>query len=105
MISELYNKTLRYNCSYYEMKSEVYSNLLIVFLGTHEFIITNNYFGVVALGRRSFDFDKRKAIYKYELKVNSIELSRIEQIIRKYEQNRLKINNISIERVGVLTDD
>ena len=99
MVKKLYDETLKYNCSYYEMKSEIYSNLLIVFLGTNEFIITNNFLGVVALGRRSYDFDKQQAIYKWQPMSENIHFSRVEKLIRTYEAQRLKIHNISIERV------
>lgn len=98
MLKELYNKKLRYNCSYYELKSEIYSNLLIIFLGTSDFIIVNNFFGVVAIGKRGFNFDKEQALYTYQLIENSIHISRIEQLIKTYEAKRLKIKNVLITR-------
>jgi len=93
----LYNSKLKYNCSYYEMKHKYRSDLLILFLGTSDFIITNNFFGVVAYGKRNFDFDNTKAIYTYKQIENSISKSDLVAIMKKYEKTRLKINNIEVK--------
>lgn len=102
MLKDLFESKLKYNCSYYEMKSEIYSNLLIVFLGTSDFIIVTNFSGVVAMGRRSFDFDQNKALYKWQPITQNIHFSRVEKLIKTYEAQRLKIKRVDIERVESL---
>ena len=102
MLKNLYESKLKYNCSYYEMKSQIYSDLMIVFLGTSDFIIVTNFAGVVAMGRRSFDFDKSQAVYKWQAMSETIHFSTVERLIKTYEAQRLKIKSVSIERVESL---
>lgn len=94
-LKKLYNEKLKYNCSYYEAKSSSGSDLLLVFIGCHEFIITNNYWGCIAFGIRSFDFDKETAVYNYEMTNNHISVSSVENLIRKYEKKKLNISKVS----------
>ena len=105
MMKSLYDSKLKYNCSYYEMKRENKSDLLIVFLGTSDFIITNNYWGVIAYGKRDFDFDKNISIYTYLQVNNHICKSEIERLIKKYEIKRLNITNIKIIESEKLKDE
>ena len=102
MIEKLYSEQLTFNCSYYEMKSENKSDLLIVFLGCSEFLITNNYWGVVAIGRRAFDFDTNTAKYKYTMTRQQVEASRLEKLIKTYEAKRLKLYSVEVVRVESL---
>ena len=97
LLKELYEKKLKYNCSYYEMKRKYKNDLLIVFLGTSDFIITTNFFGVVAYGKRTFDFDNMKSIYTLTQTETSIYKSELLLIIKKYEKARLNINNVEIK--------
>ena len=75
-------------------------DLLIIFIGTKEFLIVSNYWGVVALGSRSFDYDQQKALYTYERKANSVFHSRICSVIRQYEKKRLNIQAVEITNKG-----
>lgn len=98
-IKELYNNKLKYNCSYYESKSESKSNYLIIFLGSRDFLITSNYWGVVAVGCRSYDYDKEQANYIYACTGGEhIPASRVEQIIKQYEYKRLNNKKINITK-------
>ena len=98
MISEklknLFDEKIRFNCSYYEMKRNDKSDLLIIFLGTSEYLITTNYHGVVAYGTRKYDYDSNNAIYDYEIINNNIRKSDIEKLIKTYEAKRLKIKSV-----------
>ena len=75
-------------------------DLLIIFIGTKDFLIVSNYWGVVALGSRSFDYDQQKALYTYERKANSVLHSRICSVIKQYEKKRLNIEAVEITNKG-----
>lgn len=95
-LQKLYNEKLKYNCTYATRETANGPDLAIIFLGTEDFIIISNYWGVVAMGQRSFNYDLMKATYNTIEKGGHIARSYIEKIIKKYETKRLKINNISI---------
>lgn len=98
-LENLYNYKAKSNCSYYEKKSNK-GDLLIVFLGCSEFLIVNNYWGVVALGVRSFDFDTNKALYKVKEKGNHYTRGTLESIITAYENKKLRLYNLDVEFLG-----
>lgn len=90
-LKELYKSKLKFNCSYYLIKSKN-SDLLVVFIGTDDFIISNHYYGCVAIGKRKFDFDDNKATYSYIQTCQSFYISSIEKALTSYERKRLQTN-------------
>lgn len=94
-MKELYEKKLCYNCSFATMKHNN-NDLLIVYLGTSDFLIVSNYIGVVAVGSYRFDYDTNEAFIKYEIKHDHYNISTIERLIYKYERQimglKCKIN-------------
>ena len=97
---DIYNEKLKYNCSFTTMKHNG-NDLLIVYLGTNDFIIVSNYCGVVVLGKYRFDFDINKAFIDYQIVNNHYNISTIENLIRKYERQIMKLTcPIDIERIN-----
>ena len=96
-LEDLYNHKAKYNCSYYELKSKEKPNIIIMFLGSSEFIISNNYFGVVAVGVRSWNYDEQKATYKVQIKADKISRSRLAKLCQTYERKRLKTQTPQID--------
>lgn len=94
-IQELYEKKLRYNCSFATMKHNN-SDLLIVYLGTNDFLIVSNYAGVVVVGSYRFNFDINEAFITYEIVKDHYNISTLERLIIKYERQvmglKCKIN-------------
>lgn len=99
-LDNLYEHKAKYNCSYYEKKSNK-GDLLIIFLSCSDFFIVNNYWGVVAVGVRSFDFDNNTALYTIEEKGNHYTKSTLESIVRTYENKRLNIAKVKIDFKGL----
>lgn len=95
-LDDLYNHKAKYNCSYYELKSKEKPNIIIMFLGSNEFIISNNYFGVVAVGVRGFDYDTETANYTIKQKGDFVFRSRLAKLCQKYETERLQIKKVNI---------
>lgn len=89
-IQELYEKKLQFNCSFATMKHNN-SDLLIVYLGTNDFIIVSNYIGVFAIGHYSFNFDINEAFITYEVVKDHYNISTIERLIIKYERQIMKL--------------
>lgn len=99
-IKELYEKKLKYNCSFETMKHNN-NDLLIVYLGTNDFIIVSNYSGVVVVGSYRFNFDINEAFITYEVVKDHYNISTIERLITKYQRQimglKCKINLTKIE--------
>lgn len=99
-LGELYKYKTFSNCDYWEIKSKENPDLLIVFLGSYEFLIVNHYFGLVAYGVRSFDYDTETAKYTIREIGEHIARSRLAKACQKYEKERLKINKVKVDFVG-----
>lgn len=100
-IKNLYFNKLQYNCSYKLMKRKDRSDLMLVYLGCNDFVVISNYNGVVALGSRKYDFDKKELSIYYEvIKGNVVNHSACERLLASYEHEIMKLNcNINFERV------
>lgn len=73
-----------------------YGNDFITYLSTCDFIISNNYCGLAACGKRSYDYNKKQVIIEYQVINDSIiTRSNIIYLIKKYEK-LLKTENIKI---------
>ena len=95
LFNELYNKKLIYNCCFKVLKRTDKSDLLLIYLGTSEFIIVNNYCGVVAYGTRKYNFDTNELFISYENKKDSfVNCSTIEKILTKHEREDMKIKSV-----------
>lgn len=98
-LKKLYNEKLKYNCSFTTCinKNDV---LLVVFLGCNDFVITSNYWGVVAIGQRHWNNETEQAEYQYIKKCFSVSVCSIEFILTKYERKRLETKSkIIFERI------
>lgn len=96
---DLYENKLKFNCSFVTMKHNGI-DLLLVYLGTNDFVIVSNYNGVVALGKYRFDFDINEAFINYVIVKDYYNISTIENLIRKYERQVMKLKcKINIERI------
>lgn len=101
LLQELYKNKLKYNASYYTLKERgTHAEYMIFFIGCGEFVITSHYWGCVALGVRSYDWDKETAIYTYQVtNENAARCSTLESLMTKYERERLQTKaKIIIER-------
>ena len=74
--------------------------MLIVFLGTSDFIIVNNYYGVVAFGVRSYNYDTETSTYKVKEQGEHIGRAKLSQLCRHYENKRLKNKKVVVEFLG-----
>lgn len=96
---DIYESKLKFNCSFVTMKHNN-RDLLLVYLGTNDFVIVSNYCGVVVLGKYRFDFDINEAFINYEIVKDHYNISTIENLIRKYERQVMKLKcKINIERI------
>ena len=102
LLKELYQNKLKYNASYYTIKERgTQSEYMIYFIGCNEFVITSNYYGCVALGVRSYDWDKEEANYIYQETKNEPRASTLERLMTEYERKRLQTKAIiKIERTS-----
>lgn len=99
-LGDLYEHKAKSNCDYYEIKSKDKPNLLIIFLGSYEFLIVNHYWGVVACGVRSFDYDTETAKYTIKEIGEHMARSRLANACQKYERERLNIKSVKVDFVG-----
>ena len=99
-LGDLYEHKTKSNCDYYEIKSKDKPNLLIIFFGSYEFIIVNHYWGVVACGVRSFNYDTQTTEYKVKEQGEHIARSRLAKACQKYEYERLNIKSVKVDFVG-----
>lgn len=99
-LGDLYEHKTKSNCDYYEIKSKDKPNLLIIFLGSYEFLIVNHYWGVVACGVRSFNYDTQTTEYKVKEQGEHIARSRLVKACQKYEYERLNIKSVKVDFVG-----
>lgn len=94
-IKKLYDEKLKYNCSFATMKHNN-NDLLIVYLGTSDFLIVSNYIGVVAVGSYRFNYDINEAFITYEVLKDHYNISTLERLMFKYERQvmglKCKIN-------------
>ena len=98
-LQEIYNNKLRYNYYITYIRANG-CDLFITFLGCDDFIISSNYHGVVALGRREYDENLKKAFYKLKFVSCAFGFSKYERLIRKHEKNMT--NNAVINMCEVL---
>ena len=91
LIKKLYDEKLKYNCYCESITTKSNGVLYLVYLGTKDFIIINNYYGCVATGERSFNYEKPQLNITYTLLNNSILKSNISKLLKKHESN-LKTN-------------
>ena len=98
-LKKLYDKKLKYNCSFTTSlnKNDI---LLVFFLGCNDFVITSNYWGVVAIGQRHWNNETKQAEYSYIKKCVSVSVCSFEFILTKYERKRLQTTSkIIFERI------
>lgn len=94
-MKKLYDEKLRFNAA---VQKATVNNIEynIIYIGTSDFIIINNFYGVVAVGSRSLAYGLGDQIENiniyYEIKEPSVSHSTIETICKKYERLRLKHN-------------
>lgn len=91
LIKKLYDEKLKYNCYCENITTKSNGVLYLVYLGTKDFIIINNYYGCVATGERSFNYEKPQLNITYTLLNNNILKSNISKLLKKHESN-LKTN-------------
>ena len=96
LLNELYEKKLRSNCNYEQINDSI-----IIYLGMDQFIIVNNYFGVIAVGVRGFSYEKQTSYIKYKLVNDSVSEVKVRKLIKKYE-NKLRVAHCIIDNNYVL---
>lgn len=62
------------------------NNEFMTYLNTRDFIIYNNYYGLLAYGCRYYNFDDEKVYIYYEFKRENITVYTVEKLIKKYEK-------------------
>lgn len=100
-IKKLYDEKLKYNCYCENITTNKNGVLYLVYLGCNDFIIINNYYGVVAVGDRVFNYDTKQLNIKYEIINNNIYYGNVEKLLKKHENN-FKTNSdiiINIENI------
>lgn len=91
IIKKLYDEKLKYNCYCESMQTQKNGVLYLVYLGTSDFIVINNYYGCVAAGERVFNYDTKTIRIKYALLSENILKIYISKLLKKHETN-LKTN-------------
>lgn len=87
LIKKLYDEKLKYNCYCDSISTQKNGVLYIVYLGSYDFIIINNYYGCIASGKRTFNYDNNTLNINYNLLNDNILNSYIIRLIKKHENN------------------
>lgn len=96
-IKELYNDSLKYNATVESLQGKEYGVLYLVYLGMNNFIVVNNYCGVLAYGSRNYSYDVKTVFIRYEfIEKNWVTPRTIERLLKKHEE-ALKTPNYQIE--------
>lgn len=76
-------------------------NNYITYLNTFQFIISNNYYGLIAIGERHYNYEKKCSQIEYNLiNENVLNESEIKKIIKKYEI-ALKVEKVEIKKIDI----
>ena len=84
-LTQLYDEKLKYG-HYITLMKHRNNNIFITFIGCSDFVISSNYYGVCALGRRSYDYDTKKATYKVQIIQDAYFKSTLSKLIFKHEK-------------------
>lgn len=74
-------------------------NNSLVYISTDEFMIINNFFGLIAYGERAFNFDEKNVIIKYKIVRNELTKNQIDNLLKRYEKRLNHHKKITILEV------
>lgn len=83
MINDNFKDFITKSNNIYTIKT---GNNFLTYLNTSDFIIYDNYNGLLAFGSRFFNYTDDKVNIYYKIKNNNISVSEIERSIKKYEK-------------------